>query len=375
MSGDRKVGLVFSDRYLQHNTNPLRLRSGQPLPFVEAVDHYSNPRLVERTKKLIDLTGLGSRLVRVEPYPASIEAVTAYHDPEYVARVEALCRAGGGETGQGAPAGIDSYDIALLSAGGVMAAVDAVLDGSVRLCVALVRPPGHHAMADRGMGFCIFSNVAIAAHHARRRHGLERVMVLDWDVHHGNGTQDAFYGDPGVLFISLHQEGLYPEGFGDLDQVGGGAGEGFTVNVPLPAGSGDAAYLAVLDELVLPLGRAFRPQLLIVSAGQDASLHDPLGRMNLSSEAYRQMTERVMGLADETAGGRLVVAQEGGYSEVYGPYCTLAIVETLLGVRTGVEEPTDPARVARWRSSREVSGDQRTALDAALATQRRYWPL
>ena len=375
MSDANRVGLVFSDRYLQHNTNPLRLRSGQTLPFVEAVDHYSNPRLVERTKKLIDLTGLSKELVRIEPYPASTEDLTAYHDPAYVARVEALCRAGGGETGQGAPAGVDSYDIALLSAGGVMAAVDAVMGGTVRRCFALVRPPGHHAMADKGMGFCIFSNVAVAAHYARRHYGLERVMVVDWDVHHGNGTQDAFYADPGVLFVSLHQEGLYPEGFGDLDQVGTGKGEGFTVNIPLPPGSGDAAYLAALDEIVLPIGREFRPQLVIVSAGQDASLHDPLGRMCLSSEVYRLMTERMMALADETAEERLVVAQEGGYSEVYGPYCTLAIVEALAGTRTGIEEPTDAARVARWRSSQEVSADQRGALDAATATQRRYWRL
>jgi acetoin utilization deacetylase AcuC-like enzyme len=230
-------------------------------------------------------------------------------------------------------------------------------------------------MADKGMGFCIFSNVAVAAHYARRRYGLERVMVLDWDVHHGNGTQDAFYADPGVLFVSLHQDSLYPEGFGELDQVGSGAGEGFTVNLPLPAGSGDAAYLAALDELVLPIARQFRPELVIVSAGQDASLHDPLGRMCLSSEVYRHMTERMIGLADETADGRLVVAQEGGYSEIYGPYCTLAIVEALAGRRTGIEEPTDAARVARWPSSREVSADQRSALRAATETQRRYWRL
>jgi len=373
---DRSTGLVFSDRYLQHNTNPARLpRSGQPYPFVEAVDHPSNPRLVERTKKLIDLTGLGHDLTPVMPYLATEADLTAYHAPEYVARVRELCAAGGGETGQGAPVGPDSWEIALLSAGGVMAAVDAVMAGTVRQCFALVRPPGHHAMAARGMGFCVFSNVALAAHHARRRYRLERILIVDWDVHHGNGTQDAFYADPQVLFISLHQDSLYPPGFGLVEHVGDGAGTGFTVNVPLPAGSGDAAYLAAFERLVVPIATRFQPQLVLVSAGQDASAHDPLGRMCLSTEAYRRMTDAVRRIAAGSAGGRLVVAQEGGYSETYAPYCTLAIVEELVGRRTGIEEPMSPERLAEWPASGAVSGDQQRAIDAATEVQRRFWEL
>ncbi|HEU5422135.1 MAG TPA: class II histone deacetylase [Nitrolancea sp.] len=371
----RATGLVFNDRYLQHNTNPYRLRSGAPLPFVEAVDHYSNPRLVERTKKLLDLTGLSAKLTPIAAYPATVEDLAAYHDLDYVRRVEALCRAGGGETGQGAPAGADSYEIARLAAGGVMAAVDAVMQGEVAQCFALVRPPGHHAMADKGMGFCIFSNVAVAAHYARRRYGLERILILDWDVHHGNGTQDAFYRDPGVLFVSLHQDGLYPPGFGEREQTGAGPGEGHTVNIPLPAGSGDAAYLAALERVVLPIARQFQPQLVMISAGQDASANDPLGRMCLSAEAYRRMTALLGQFAGETAGGRLVVAQEGGYSEIYGPYCTLAIAEELAGERTGIEEPMAAERIAAWPSSRTVSPDQAAAIEAAAETQRRYRPL
>ncbi|HET9014805.1 MAG TPA: class II histone deacetylase [Thermomicrobiaceae bacterium] len=370
---DRTTGLVFSDRYLQHATNPSRLpKSGRPLPFVEPVDHPSNPRLVERTKKLIDLTGLGHDLTPVAPYPATEADLTAYHTPEYVARVRDLCESGGGDTGQGAPVGPDSWEIALLSTGGVMAAVDAVMTGVVRQCLALVRPPGHHAMAARGMGFCVFSNVAVAAHHARRRYELERILIVDWDVHHGNGTQDAFYADPHVLFVSLHQDGLYPPGFGLLEQVGEGTGEGFTVNVPLPAGSGDAAYVEAFARVVTPVASRFEPELVIVSAGQDASAHDPLGRMCLSTEAYRGMTAAVREIAAGSAGGRLVVALEGGYSETYAPYCTLAIVEELLGRRTGIEEPTVPERIAEWPTSRAVSADQQAAIDAAVAIQRRY---
>ncbi|MDI3305765.1 MAG: class II histone deacetylase [Acetobacteraceae bacterium] len=373
---DRSTGLVFSERYLQHSTNPYRLwGSGKPLPFVEQVDHPSNPRLAQRTKHLIDLTGLGARLVPIEPYPATEADLTAYHTPAYVRRVQELCAAGGGDTGEGAPAGPGSYEIALLAAGGVMAAVDAVMRGTVRQCLALVRPPGHHAMADRGMGFCIFGNVAIAAHHARRRYGVERILIVDWDVHHGNGTQDAFYADPGVLFVSLHQDGLYPAGWGAVEDVGTGDGTGYTVNIPLPAGSGDAAYLAAFEQVITPIAARFRPELVIVSAGQDASASDPLGRMCLSTEAYRRMTATMRQIAAASAEGRLVVALEGGYSEIYAPYCTLAIVEELLGERTGIEEPLAPERVAAWPTTRQVSLDQAEAIARARAVHRARWGL
>jgi len=373
---DRSTGLVFCERYLQHNTNPYRLwRSGNPLPFVEQVDHPSNPRLAQRTKHLLDLTGLSSRMVRIAPYPATEEDVTAYHTPAYVQRVREICAAGGGDTGEGAPAAPDSYDIALLAAGGVMAAVDAVMTGQVRQCLALVRPPGHHAMADRGMGYCIFGNVAIAAHHARRRHGVERILIVDWDVHHGNGTQDAFYADPGVLFISIHQDGLYPPGWGAVEDTGTGPGTGYTVNIPLPPGSGDAAYLAAFTRIIAPIAARFRPELVIVSAGQDASASDPLGRMCLSTEAYRRMTAIMRDIAATSADGRLVVALEGGYSEIYAPYCTLAIAEELLGERTGIEEPLNPERVAAWRTSREVSHDQEQVIKRVIVVHRERWGL
>lgn len=370
------TGLVFSDRYLQHNTGPYRLpRSGNLPPFTEHVDHPSNPRLVARTKKLIDLTGLGERLVPIAPYAATVEDLTTYHTPAYVEHVQALCAAGGGDTGEGAPAGPDSYEIARLAAGGVMAAVDAVMTGTVQQCLALVRPPGHHAMAEKGMGFCIFANVAVAAHHARRRYGLERILILDWDVHHGNGTQDAFYDDPGVLFVSLHQDGLYPAGWGAAEDTGTGAGTGYTVNIPLPPGSGDAAYLAAFERVIEPIATKFAPELVIVSAGQDASASDALGRMCLTTEAYRRMTGVMQRIAAQSAGGRLVVAQEGGYSELYGPYCTLAIAEALLGERTGIEEPIDPTRAAAWTTSRTVSHDQEQAIARTIAAHREQWGL
>jgi acetoin utilization deacetylase AcuC-like enzyme len=200
-------------------------------------------------------------------------------------------------------------------------------------------------------------------------------MILDWDVHHGNGTQDAFYADPNVLFFSLHQDDWFPAGWGAVDQSGEGDGTGFTVNLPLPGGSGNAAYLAAFERVVLPIATQFRPELVIVSAGQDASAQDPLARMCLSTAAYRSMTAIMQRIAAESAGGRLVLAQEGGYSEIYAPYCTLAIFEALCGERTGIEEPLNDERTTRWPATRAVSGDQEAAIAAIEQQQRQFWNL
>jgi acetoin utilization deacetylase AcuC-like enzyme len=326
-----------------------------------------------RSKHLIDLTGLGKQLARVDPYMAEIDDITTYHTSEYVEHIRALCEAGGGEAGEGTPVSPDSYEIALLAAGGAMAAVDAVMEGRVRNAFANVRPPGHHAMSDKAMGFCVFANVVIAAKHAQRKHGVERVMILDWDVHDGNGTQDAFYDDPNVLFFSLHQEHLYPEGFGELEQSGAGEGEGYVVNLPLPPGCGDATYRAAFEEVVLPIANEFQPQLILVSAGQDASMMDQLGRMCLTTEAYRYMTRALIDVADAHADGRLVIVQEGGYSEIYGPYCTLAIVETLSGTRTNIDELQPLEFIANQPHYTRVNAAGREALDAIRVQHAKYW--
>jgi acetoin utilization deacetylase AcuC-like enzyme len=291
--------------------------------------------------------------------------------------VKEISNNAGGDTGNGAPMGRNGEPIARLAAGGVVAGVDAVMRGTVHHALAIVRPPGHHAMSDRGMGFCIYSNVAVAACHAQRRHGAERVAIVDWDVHHGNGTQDAFFADPSVLFISLHQDNLFPVGWGALDQVGEEAGEGTTINIPLPAGSGNPTYLAAFDQIVIPAIRQFAPDVIMVSAGQDASVMDPLGRMSLTTAAYRSMTRRMRDLADDICEGRLVIALEGGYSEIYAPYCTASIGEGLCDGLDGsspVEEPYGP-RAESMPSSREIGLDAQKALNDAIAAHRRFWTL
>ena len=255
-----------------------------------------------------------------------------------------------------------------------MNAVQAVLDGNVKNAFALLRPPGHHALSNRAMGFCIFNNAVIAAYYARRAYGLERIMIIDWDVHHGNGTQDAFYDDPGVLFVSLHQQNWYPKFSGELEQVGIGTGAGYTVNIPLPAGTGDRGYRAAFEQLVIPIGLQYKPQLVIVSAGQDANWLDPLAQMMVTQAGFRSMSKLVMRLAEEICGGRLVLLQEGGYSAAYVPYCTVAAVEPLLDIDLGIVDPNaGTAEVDRCTSI--FSQETLDALDLSRRWHKSWWKI
>ena len=336
------TGLVFDERFLSHDTGAeasVVTRAGSFLVDPEA--HPSAAQITRRIKQFFDGSGLTTLMQPVPTRAATEEELMAYHTREYIAGVRAHVAGGPasgswGEIEEDTPLSSGSFEAALYAVGGALEAVRAVLEGEVTNAYALLRPPGHHALSNRCMGYCVFNNAALAAHYAREKYGLERVMIVDWDVHHGNGTQDAFYADPNVLFVSLHQHNWYPKLSGELDQVGRGTGAGYTVNIPLPAGTGDRGYRAAFEQLVVPIGLHYCPQLIIISAGQDPNWLDPLGQMMMTQEGFRALSTLMLDLARDVCDGRLVMLQEGGYSVAYVPYCTLSAVEPLLGVNLGI---------------------------------------
>ena len=271
----------------------------------------------------------------------------------------------GGEAGEFTPFGPGSFDIALLAAGGVIRAVEVVVTGEVANAYALVRPPGHHAEPDRGRGYCIFGNIAVAIMFARAKLGVKRVAVVDWDVHHGNGTQEAFYEDPDVLTISIHQDNLYPPNSGDVGENGVGRGVGYNLNIPMPPGSGGGAYIAAFERLIVPALLKFKPELIVVASGLDAAGTDPLGRMMLHTEHYRRLTRLILEVAADVCAGRLVLSHEGGYSAVYVPFCGLAIMEELSGIRTQIVDPF--LELAKGWGYQELQPHQAAAIDRAAA--------
>jgi acetoin utilization deacetylase AcuC-like enzyme len=358
------TGWVCHELYFWHDTRSAAgfLPAGL---VIEPEAHAESPATKRRLRNLLEVSGVLGRLVHIEPRAATEQEVLRCHTPEYVGRIKALSADNGGDAGEFTPFGPGSFEIALLAAGGVITAVDAVLDGKVDNVYALTRPPGHHAEADQGRGFCIFANAAIAAKHARETRGVDRVAVVDWDVHHGNGTQKAFWTDPSVLTISSHQDNFYPPDSGHVHEVGEGPGEGYNLNIPLPPGSGVPAYLAAYERVVAPALRAFKPELVIVASGLDANAMDPLARMMMHSDGYRQLTRLLMNVADEVCEGRLVVEHEGGYSSAYVPFCGLAVVEELSGIASGVEDPFLPVFAAM--GGQELLRHQETAIAAAEA--------
>jgi acetoin utilization deacetylase AcuC-like enzyme len=325
--------------------------------------HVESPATKRRLKNLLDATGLSSRLVALAPREATVDELCRVHTLEYVARIRELSTGRGGEAGSEAPFGNGSYEIACLAAGATITAIDAVLGGEVDNAYALVRPPGHHALPGLGMGFCLFGNVAVAARHAQAVRGVSRIAIVDWDVHHGNGTQAVFWDDPSVLAISLHQDGLYPSGSGLLAETGAGPGRGATLNIPLPAGSGTGAYLDAVDRVVLPALVAFEPDLIVIACGFDAGALDPLGNMLLPASTFALMTSRLVEAAAGLCHGRLVVAHEGGYSAGHVPFCGLAVIEAMSGLEAGID---DPFAYLAELTGQSLQPHQKAAVDAAV---------
>lgn len=273
--------------------------------------HVENQRRLAAVDAALERSGLLANRHQPAFDPATFDQLARVHEPAYI---EALARAaeqGGGWIDNDTYFGPRSVEVASLAAGGAVAAIDAALDGRQSASFVLARPPGHHARPSIGMGFCLLDTIAVGAAHALAL-GIERIAIVDWDVHHGNGTQEIFWESPNVFFSSIHQWPLYP-GTGAAGETGRGAGAGFTLNVPLAAGAGNEDYLRVLDDVILPRLRAYEPELVMVSAGYDCHRDDPLGSMRVDEEGFGAMTGRVLDLANATAGGRIVLVLEGGY--------------------------------------------------------------
>lgn len=356
-----RTGFVWHNDYAEYDSGMLGILE-RPHPSFEPLRTVDHPLPKLRMRNLIRSSGLERQLQAIAPVPAMVDTLALCHDAAYIERIARMSAAGGGDGGVGAPFGPGDYDIACLSAGGVIAAVDAVMTGQVDNAYALVHPPGHHARRDSGMGYCLLANGPLAAMHARSRHGLERVAIVDWDVHHGNAAQEIFWNDPGVLAISIHQAQSYPHS-GSVSEIGEDEGLGYTLNIPLPAGAGEPAYMAALSEVVLPALEAYRPELILVSCGFDAGLCDPLGRMRLNAGSFARMTHAICTAARELCAGRIVFAQEGGYDPSSVPFFGLATIEALAKINTGIENPFMlPAPVAE-----ALRSDERAAIDQARA--------
>ncbi len=338
------TAIVIDQRYARH-------RPGQ---------HH--PERPERITSLVAWAEEAQDAVeKLPPRYATNEEICRAHDPTYVERVAATAQQPLVHFDPDTAACSDTYDTARLAAGGFLTLLEAIVQGGVENGFALVRPPGHHAEYRRAMGFCFFNNVVIGAEHLRRRFGTERILIVDWDVHHGNGTQHFYERDPNVLYLSLHQWPLYP-GTGDLTEVGTGAGEGFTVNLPLPAGTGDAEIYHLAKEIVQPVALAFRPDFVLVSAGFDGHRRDPLAELALTDTGYRYLARTLVEVAAATAGGRIALVLEGGYDLTALVQCTHAVTQELAGQRPKLPEPP-------------VTAAAKVLLERFHRAFERYWPL
>ncbi len=304
--------------------------------------HPEHAGRIEAVWKRLDADGLTARMQTVEASLIERALLETVHTPAYLNLLESTA-------GRDRLFHLDadtylcptSYEIARLSAGGTVDAVEAVITGAADNAIAIVRPPGHHAMPDRGMGFCLLSNMAIAARCAEQVHGLRRVMIVDYDVHHGNGTEAALYDDGGSLFVSTHQWPLYP-GTGALSDIGEGAGRGLNVNIPMPAGQGDGNYAAVFEQVIWPLAQRYAPEIILVSVGHDAHWRDPLASMRLSLKGYAHLAQELTRMARQLCGGKIVFLMEGGYDLDALSYGWANIARVLLG-DDRIEDPLGPS--------------------------------
>lgn len=330
------TGIVFDESYFWYDS----LNQAFPPFQIEPGGNPDRPDIKRRFYNLLSHSGMLKKLTPLTPRIATDEEILRVHGAAYYHSLTEQNLLPASQGGPGAVFAQGGIDIAKLSAGGALVAVEKVLSGEVDNAYALVRPPGHHAETNTGGGFCIFNNVALAAKHALALGGFQRVAILDWDVHHGNGAQEIFWNDASVLTLSIHQHYCFlEEDTGTALHNGEGAGKGYNINIPLPPGSGDAAYAATFEKVIIPALEAYQPDMIIVASGLDAGCYDPLGRMALTPQGFRFMAASIKSAAERLCEGRLVMCQEGGYDLASTPYMGLSVIEGLSGITLDLENP------------------------------------
>lgn len=310
----QNTAFVYHPDYLNHDTG---------------YGHPERPDRLRASLAALQNSNVWDQLHHIDPQPATVEQIAYAHNPGYSEHIRQACESEIPLT-YDTPVGFESYDIALLSTGGVLCAAEAVATKKVKNAFAMVRPPGHHATPGQSMGFCLFNNIAVTARYLQREHGVGKVAIVDWDVHHGNGTQDIFYEDASVFFFSIHQSPLYP-GTGSRYEQGSGKARGTTLNVPIPRDTGDDEYIRIFEDVLIPALQDFSPEFILISAGFDAHYLDPLSQVDLTANGFAELTNLVLKVAEEVASGNVVSALEGGYSLEGLSESVVAHVERLVG--------------------------------------------
>lgn len=344
-----KTGVIKDPLYIEHDTGTY---------------HPESPNRLKTLYQMLENRDM-SWVQSCSPRPATLEEIRYIHTESYVSFVSSLENRARASLDPDTVLSPKSFQASLLAAGGVLTGIDLLMDNSLDNVFALVRPPGHHAEADHGKGFCIFNNVAIGAEYAMRRFGLDRILIIDWDLHHGNGTQHSFYENNRILYFSTHQFPYYP-GTGEKDEFGKGKGKGYTVNVPLGIGCGDREFYKIFREILEPIANCFQPQLVLVSAGFDAYEVDPLGGMELTPAGFAAMTQVVMDISERSAQGRVLLTLEGGYNLKGLRDCVKQVLRQLNGKQTASSEllNTEPGKLTT-REDYEIS--------SVIKLQKRFW--
>jgi acetoin utilization deacetylase AcuC-like enzyme len=354
-----RTGLVYHRRYLEHEQSPTHPERKERLAYT--MDQLMEEGIFE-----------DPRIKLLEPFEASIDDVLEVHTREYVEFLRRESKKGGFiDWDTNIPIGV--FEIALLSAGGAIRAAKAVIEREVENCFAMIRPPGHHAKPYIGAGFCYLNNMAIMVKWLKKQ-GVDRILILDWDAHHGDGTQEIFYDDDSVLFISTHQMPLYP-GTGFPYECGGGRGEGYTINVPLPPGTSDEGYMMVVEEIIKPVVDEFRPEFVAVSAGQDNHFTDPITGLALTARGYAELMRVAVEISERYCDGRLVAVLEGGYSvESALPYTNLGIIAAMVGMDIScIREPLNYLPELKYRRRDAAIQKLRRNIEEVKSVHSKYW--